>query len=667
MGPPREPPDSEVDDGAPRDAEVSRAAGKLRAALALFDLGKRVRAQIAVDVGASTGGFTETLLAAGATKVVAVDVGHDQLHSRLRDDPRVESHERVDWKTLSLSELPGPFGFFTVDVSFVAARNMLRSLAFRLRAGAEGVVLVKPQFELPKEKARMERLSEPALRQEALDLFSVKADSLGFDVLAHADSPVAGREGTVEILTHLRFRGRSERLPLPGEKKTPSAPPLRPKRKRSSEAGTSLSDEQAFFAVVPPGLEEILAVELAARGVSGTAETGGVSWRGSWEGALNVNLWSRLATRVLARVAEGAEAESFAVFRRRVSRMPWERFLTPERRLRANISVSRSRLYHTGALAEQLWLGIGDRLGKPPAVATSAEDAEQLLVVRGEENHFTFSVDTSGEPLHRRGWREEGGAAPLRETLAAAMLALCGWQPTEAVFDPVCGSGTLVLEAASAAIGLAPGLRRSFAFEAFPAFAKLQPRWSELRATVEVSHQRTAEALRATSASPLFSPLFVGRDVDPATIALAQRNAERAGLAAFVSFAAGPLVEARPPHATGLLLANPPYGYRLGTPGAARATYRELGRLLRQEFAGWRAGVLVPDAAAAQALGTGAGASFPLKNGGLKLDLLRFDVPRSAARLAPGLARPARRPHSSRSSRAGGNPRGPRSPRRDER
>jgi len=612
------------------DVSVSRAAGKLRAALDLFHLGSAVRGQEAVDVGASTGGFTETLLAAGAKRVVAVDVGHDQLHSRLRADRRVESHEGLDWKTLSLGTLPGPFGFFTVDVSFVAARNMLRSLAFRLREGAEGVVLVKPQFELPSDKARPERLSDPNLRKEALTRFQKKAESLGFTLVRHADSPVAGKEGTVEILTHLRFLGRSELLPRVGEKKT-GAPPPKARRKAPADLGLR---EGTFFAVMPPGLEEVLARELAALGVTGAeAVPGGVAWRGPWTTALAGNLGSRLATRILARVGENQEAESFATFRRRVARLPWERYLSREVRLRANISVTRGRLYHTGALAEQLWLGLADRLGGDVSVAASADEAEQLLVVRGERNVFTFSVDTSGESLHRRGWREEGGAAPLRETLASTLLALCAWQPHEALLDPVCGSGTLVLEAAAQALALAPGLRRSFAFERFPGFTPLVAGWQELKERGEAAHAAAVAASGAASR-------FAGRDLDADTIAAARRNAERAGLAAHVSFEVGPLAEARPSTEQGLLVANPPYGHRLGTTSSARVTYRELGRVLRSHFAAWRAGVLVPDGAMAAAVGLKPSAVVPLRNGGLKLDLLRFDGPKVAG---PGSARPSQK------------------------
>src|SRR4051794_19120898 len=192
---------------------VSRAAGKLEAALSLFDLGRAVRGASAVDVGASTGGFTQTLLAHGAREVLAVDVGHGQLAEPVRGDPRVTSLEGVDWKRLSLNEAPGPFDFFTVDVSFVAARNMLRGLAFRLQPGASGVVLIKPQFELADRQVRGGRVDDPNLRRAAVEKVRAKAEALGFRLLAHDDSPVAGGSGTVEILAHLRFEGRPASMP----------------------------------------------------------------------------------------------------------------------------------------------------------------------------------------------------------------------------------------------------------------------------------------------------------------------------------------------------------------------------------------------------------------------------------------------------------------------
>ena len=212
---------------------VGRAGLKLEAALDRFKLTEAVRGAHAVDVGASTGGFTQVLLDHGAADVWCVDSGRAQLHESLRDDRRITNLEGTDWKRLALSEAPGPFDFFTVDVSFVAARNMLRGLAFRLREGADGVVLVKPQFELPDHLVRGGDVSDPGLRRLALDRFSKKAEGLGFRIVAHEDSPVPGGEGTVEILTHLRFEGRSDKLPQPGQRRParPLPDPAKPRHK----------------------------------------------------------------------------------------------------------------------------------------------------------------------------------------------------------------------------------------------------------------------------------------------------------------------------------------------------------------------------------------------------------------------------------------------------
>src|SRR5262245_41033355 len=280
---------------------VGRAAGKPEAALRLFELGGAVRGARAVDVGASTGGFTATLLAHGAAHVLAVDAGKGQLAPALRADARVTSLEGTDWKRLSLAEAEGPFDFFTVDVSFVAARNMLRGLAFRLRAGASGVVLVKPQFELPDRQVRGGRVDDANLRRTALEKVRRKAEALGFEVLGHADSPVAGGEGTVEILTCLRFAGRPASLPQPGEKKRAGDVTARGHRARS------VPDPEAplrWFAVAAPGLEEVVRreVDLIAGARDVRAVPGGVEWAGDAAAGYRANLWLRVATRVLARV-----------------------------------------------------------------------------------------------------------------------------------------------------------------------------------------------------------------------------------------------------------------------------------------------------------------------------------------------------------------------------
>jgi putative N6-adenine-specific DNA methylase len=588
------------------DLPVSRAGGKLEAAIERFQLEPRIRSARAVDVGASTGGFTEALLRHGATHVTAVDVGRGQLHPSLRDDARVTNLEGVHWKTLPLSEAPGPFDFFTVDVSFVAARTMLRGLAFRLREGAEGVVLVKPQFELPDSLVKGGNVTDPQLRQAALDKVREKAEQLGFQLMAHADSPVAGREGTVEILAHLRFLGRSEKLPKPGEKRAGARP--------GRAAAAPGVEPRHYFAVAAPGLEPV--VEREVRALPGVEEVravvGGIEFAGSREVLYRANLWLRCATRVLVRLGE-VEAREFARLRRRSSGLPWDRFVPPDAPLDLHVSQKKSRLYHTGAVAETLALAVADAVrGHAPDEARP----KMGVFARGQADQWTLSVDSSGELLHKRGFREEGAQAPMRETLAAALLQLCEWDPSTPLVDPMCGAGTIVMEACLAAMRVAPGLERSFAFFRWPSFDAAL--WQRL-----VDEARAVRLNRPPAA-------IAGSDHAPAAVAAARHNLERAGLAAQVQVETRALRELHPPTGTGLVLANPPYGKRVGEARTLVTLYAELGRVLKSRFAGWRAGVLVPQGhpATARRLESALGGrllrSTALWNGGLRVKLVEL-------------------------------------------
>lgn len=187
---------------------ASRAGEKLAAALRTFALEHAVRGAAALDVGASHGGFTDVLLRLGAARVTAIDVGHDQMREPLRSDSRVELMERTNFKTLSLKVAPGPFGFFVMDVSFASARSMLRAIAMRVAPGTPGIVLVKPQFELPKVLVPGGGVVESkGLRKLAFNRFKKRARERGFEVVARMDSPVSGGSGNVEILAHLVLRG----------------------------------------------------------------------------------------------------------------------------------------------------------------------------------------------------------------------------------------------------------------------------------------------------------------------------------------------------------------------------------------------------------------------------------------------------------------------------
>jgi putative N6-adenine-specific DNA methylase len=583
------------------DELLTRGGRKLEAAIERFRLAPRIANAAAIDVGASTGGFTAALLRHGATRVVAVDVGRDQLHPSLREDKRIERLEGVHFRTLPLDAAPGPFDFFTVDVSFVAARTMLRGLAFRLRDGAEGVVLVKPQFELADKLVKGGDVRDAGLRKKALDAVREKAETLGFELVEAVDSPVAGGSGTVEILAHLRFRGRSERMPKRGEKKAPA--PARPK------PAATLDGPLRLFAVAAPGLEAVVAAE--ATKLAGTHDVrevpGGVELRGNLATLLNANRGLRVASRVLVRLGQ-AHAENFAQLRHFVAKLPWKLILPPDRPVAVRVSQRGSRLYHTGAIAETVMFALSDALGwTPQAVRPSADEEEetpaQLILLRGERNEWTVSVDSSGALLHRRGWRLDVGAAPLRETLAAGLLALADWQPSEPLWDPMCGSGTFAIEAALLALGRAPGEHRRFALQSWPAAAALA-------------------IAQSPSLSALAAPIGAS-DARAEVIADARANATRAGVAELIQLDNTPLEKATPPPGRGLVVANPPYGRRLG--GDIRAVYRSLGRRLREVARGWRAGILVPGERAVElsrALGITVDKSLALRNGGLSVRFL---------------------------------------------
>ena len=634
------------------ESPVGRGALKLRAALDCFELGPALRGVRAVDVGASTGGFTEVMLEHGASHVLCVDVGQNQLHERLRGDPRVRNLESTDWKRLSLSHeaAVGPFDFFTVDVSFVAGRNMLRGLAFRLRPGAHGVVLVKPQFELPDHLVKRGDVNDPALRRQALARFSRKAEGLGFQVVAHVDSPVTGGEGTVEILAHLVFAGRSDKLPLPGERlserpASASAPPVEPPRttkersagsagtlpspssspsspswtssSRADESWSSLSRTLDWFAIVAPGVEAVAAQEAKAvlgEGASLRSVAGGLELRGGLEVGMRANLHLRIPTRVLLRMGS-LRAREFGKLRHQAARLPWGAFIPAGTPVRLTVSATHCRLYHTGAVEEAVRAAMGDQMGRSPDKPDPSAGDAPLVLVRGVDDVWTLSVDSSGQRLHRRGWRTAGGEAPMRESLAAAALALASWSTNEALVDPMCGAGTIPIEACTVALDMAPGSARAFAFERWPALARLggaRDRWAELQAE---AHRARREVLRA--------PIYAS-DHDPTSVATTRENAARAGVAAHLVIDRRPLADLEPPEARGLFIANPPYGERLGQRRDLPSLYREIGRVLRQRLPGWRAAVVVPDVRLASAFRLTLVSSHALVHGGLRIALLQF-------------------------------------------
>jgi len=327
--------------------------------------------------------------------------------------------------------------------------------------------------------------------------------------------------------------------------------------------------------------------ELRSFGIHGAAEQGGVGWKGSANSLMLANLWLRTASRVVVRIAE-FNARSFFELERRARRVPWERFVVAGSGVRLRVTSRKSKLYHTDAVAQRFGEAIEHKVGSLRGVAVLDEDEgeederlpAQLFVVRVVRDKVTLSVDSSGEHLHRRGYRQAVGKAPLRETLAAAMLLGSGWKGDAPLVDPLCGSGTIPIEGAMIARRMAPGRARSFAFE----------RWPEIEAG-SWSRLRDESRSRELPQSPV--PIR-GSDRDAGAVESARANAVRAGVGEDARFEVAPISAVRPETtwARGAIVTNPPYGVRVGETRALRDLYAALGSASRDRFEGWRLAVL---------------------------------------------------------------------------
>ena len=551
-----------------------------------------MRGARAIDVGASTGGFTEALLAHGARQRLAVDVGHGQLHASLRADARVDDRWRASTgRRCRSTSAPGPFDFFTVDVSFVAARNMLRGLAFRLRAGAEGVVLVKPQFELPERRrpARPQRRRRRSgdLREAALEkVRGAGARGSGFTVVEHCDSPVAGGSGTIEVLAHLRFAGGPTTMPQPGERKRAAKPQRRATRRAGRRARCAGSRSSR------PGWRRSTAREVG-RAARGVAEVRAVDRRRRAGPARREAATARTcgcaSRRACSRASARSRRASSASCATAPPRCPGSAFVAPGRVGRGRARArSRCRLYHTGALAETAALAHRRRRCHGRARRRSGdEDADVTRAGarrRGSLHVQRRRLGRAAAPARRAQSRR--GAAPLRETLAAGLLALAGWDPATRCVDPMCGAGTIVDRGGDAGAG--PGARRrpsvrDRATGRFAAGAAIAPRGDAARRGARRALAAARTDARRSSAPIATRARSRARAATPSAPGVARSSR---------SPAASSPTRARP-RRTGLVIANPPYGRRLGDPRAAGCGYRELGRVLRAHFRGWRAGVLV--------------------------------------------------------------------------
>lgn len=369
-----------------------------------------------------------------------------------------------------------------------------------------------------------------------------------------------------------------------------------------------------FFASAPRGLEPLLAGELAALGARNSAAVpGGVAFSGDWRSCYAANLWSRLASRVLWRVAEfdyRSEDDLYEAARK----VDWPRLFDVGCKLRVNVSAQKSPLtsldFATLRIKDAVCDRFRDSLGSRPSVDRANPDVRVHAFL--DATHATLYLDTSGEPLFKRGWRAGAGEAPLRENLAAGIVMLSGWQPEEPLLDPMCGGGTLLVEAAAMARGRAPGANRRFGFEKLKAF--------DLNLWKKVKHE---ERKTQTPSSKL---QIYGSDNDPRALNDARRNLAGAGVERWVRLERADILQRAAPAAAGVMIANPPYGERIGSKDELAAFYPELGHALKKNYAGWRCHFFTADLRMQKLIRLQPARRVPLYNGALECRLFEFRI-----------------------------------------
>jgi putative N6-adenine-specific DNA methylase len=371
---------------------------------------------------------------------------------------------------------------------------------------------------------------------------------------------------------------------------------------------------------VAPGLDVLALEEARALGLPVELEPGGggIAWRGDLPSVLLANAGLRIASRVVVRLAE-FEARSFAELERHARQIPWSRIVAPSGAVRFRVTCKKSKLYHSDAVAERLAGAVTRALPGMRALGASVRDDDttdddaQLFVVRLFRDHCTVSADSSGALLHRRGYRQATARAPLRETIAAALIAASGWDAESPLVDPFCGSGTIPIEAALVARGVPPGAARPFAAE----------RWPGVSRTVG---ERVRAELSAR-ARPTSTSTIRGSDRDAGAIGAAVANAERAGVASDIEFAVRSVSAADfPSGVRGWVVTNPPYGVRVGEADQVRDLWAQLGHVLRERAVGWRVALLSPDPALERQLRIPMRAVAETTNGGIPVRLMVGEV-----------------------------------------
>lgn len=380
---------------------------------------------------------------------------------------------------------------------------------------------------------------------------------------------------------------------------------------------------ERFFAPCPRGLEAPLAAELAELGAREVEPLeAGAAFRGDFYSCYRINRESRIASRVLWQVAEGpyeSEHDLYELART----VPWPDYFRPDRTVRVYLAATRSPLKSLNFATLRIKDGLCDefrrRDGVRPSVDTRAPDVRVYGYLT--EDRAMLYLDTSGEALFKRGWRRATGDAPLKENLAAGILRLAGWTPDLPLFDPMCGPGTFLLEAATAALSIAPGSGRRFGFEKLANF--------------DGTRLRRLEQESAARTLPARPPAIHGSDLYGSALDAARANLAAAGVADAVNLKQANVLEVSPPGESGVVVTNPPYGVRLGETDELARFYPLLGDALKRRFAGWRVFVFTADLRLPKLIRLAPRRRIPLFNGALECRLLEYPMVAGSARKSP--------------------------------
>lgn len=370
-----------------------------------------------------------------------------------------------------------------------------------------------------------------------------------------------------------------------------------------------------FFATTAKGVEEVLADELRALGVSSVAqEKGGVRFTGTFETCYRANLLLRTAQRILVPLVKFT-CESAEELYAGVRSLPWREYLGPDNTLAVSCTLRDSKINHSGFAAlkakDAIVDTVRDSCGRRPNVEPRQPDL--LVNIHLARNSCTVSLDSSGLSLDKRGYRLDSNEAPLRETLAAALVELSGWDGVMPLIDPLCGSGTIVIEGALKAARLPPGgFRREFGFQKWPGFDAQA--WHRIVGQVQDSVLENIQ------------PLTIGSDRSFSALEVARKNAARAGVSGLTQFTQADIARCPCPQSPGVVLCNPPYGVRLGDSASVKALYKALGDTLKKRFAGFTAFVLTGNPEMVASIGLKASRRIVLFNGPIECRLLRYEL-----------------------------------------